>query len=139
MGQGQLPQPGEEFSLGEWTLDAESRQAYLEAVGDESPIYAELGATPPLALAAQALGRMLDVLSLPGGTIHASQEISCLEPALLGETVSCAAKLSRPMQRGDWRFITVDFTVTGAGKRELIRGKTTVLAPLVEANEADIG
>ena len=139
MGQERLPQPGEEFSLGQWTLDAESRQAYLEAVGDGLPIYGDLDTTPPLALAAQALGRMLDVLSLPGGTIHASQEISCLEPALLGETVSCTAKLSRPMQRGEWRFITVDFTVTGDGKRELIRGKTTVLVPSVEGDESGNG
>ena len=134
-----MPQPGEEFNLGEWTLDAESRQAYLEAVGDELPIYGELDTAPPLALATEALGRMLDVLSLPGGTIHASQEISCLESAVLGETVACTAKLSRPMQRGEWRFITVDFRVTGNGQRELIRGKTTVLVPSVEADEARNG
>ena len=139
MGQERFPQPGEEFSLGEWTLDAESQQAYLHAVGDELPIYGELDSAPPLTLAAQALGRMLDVLSLPGGTIHASQEISCLEPAVLGETVACTARLSRPMQRGDWRFITVDFTVTGNGEHELIRGKTTVLVPSVEGDESGNG
>ena len=136
MAQERLPQPGEEFSLGEWTLNAEARQAYLEAVGDELPIYRDLNSAPPLALAAQALGRMLDVLALPGGTIHASQEISCFEPAPLGETVACTAKLSRPMQRGDWSFITVDFTVTGDGERELIRGKTTVLVPSGEGDES---
>ncbi len=129
----QPPQPGDEFSLGEWTLDADSRQAYLEAVGDELPIYGDLNTAPPLALAAQALGRMLDLLSLPGGTIHASQEIRCLKPAALGETVACVGRLSRPIQRGEWRFITVDFTVTGHEKRELIRGKTTVLVPVREA------
>ena len=134
-----MPQPGEEFSLGEWTLDAESRQAYLDAVGDGLAIYGELDTAPPLALAAQALGRMLETLSLPGGTIHASQEITCLAPVALGETVSCGAKLSRPLDRGDWRFITVDFTVTGEGKRELIRGKTTVLVPLAGSEEARNG
>ena len=43
------------------------------------------------------------------------------------------------MQRGEWRFITVDFTVTGDGKRELIRGKTTVLVPSVEGDESGNG
>jgi hypothetical protein len=50
----------------------------------------------------------------------------------LGQEVSCSAKLSRPLQRGDWRFISADFSVHGSGGETLLEGKTTVLVPTAE-------
>ena len=128
-----LPAPGQEFSLGSWVVGAEAQEAYLEAVGDGSTIYRELRVAPPMALAAQALAALLRELSLPPGTIHAAQELSCARMVKLGQEVSCSGRLSRPMQRGDWRFISAEFTVSDAGGETLVGGKTTVLVPLGEA------
>ena len=127
-----LPAPGEEFSLGRWVVDLKGQEAYLGAVGDVATVYQELGAAPPMALAAQVLGALLSELSLPPGTIHAAQELSCGRLVKLGQEVSCSARLSRPLQRGNWRFISADFSVRGSDGETLLEGKTTVLVPAAE-------
>ena len=127
-----LPAPGEEFSLGRWVVDHGGQDAYLSAVGDASTVYRELGVAPPMAVAARVLSALLKELALPPGTIHAAQELGC-GLVKLGEEVSCSAKLSRPLQRGDWRFISADFSVRGSDGETLLEGKATVLVPVAEA------
>lgn len=124
-----LPAPGEELHLGRWVVDDEFVQEYLGAVEDSSPIYGEVDAVPPLALAARALGALLEELSLPPGTIHGAQELDCRRTVRQGEEVSCIATPSRPMRRGDWQFLTFDFTVYGANDEPVVSGKSTVLIP----------
>jgi len=127
-----LPAPGEEFSLGRWVVDLGGQDAYLSAVEDTSTVYRELGVVPPMAVAAQVLSALLKELALPPGTIHAAQELSCGRLVKLGQEVSCSAKLSRPLQRGDWKFISADFWVHGSDGETLLQGKTTVLVPVSE-------
>ena len=124
-----LPAPGEELDLGRWVVGRESVEEYLSAVEDRLPIYADLGVAPPLSLAARVLGALLKQLGLPGGTIHATQELNCRRMVKQGEEVSCVARLSRPVSRGDWRFVSVDFTVYAAEGERVLGGKTTVLVP----------
>ena len=125
-----LPAPGEELNLGRWAVRAEAVEEYLTAVEDDSLVYRELGVVPPMALAARALGALLEELSLPPGTIHASQEIDCRRMVNPDEEVSCVAALSRPMRRGDWQLVSADFTVHGAGGETVLVGKATVLVPV---------
>ena len=120
---------GQELDLGRWIVDRRFTDEYLGAVEDGSSIYAELGVAPPMALAARALGNMLDVLSLPPGTIHAAQELECGRLVKLGEEVSCVARVSRPRRQGGWRFISADFAVRGQDAEAALRGKITVLVP----------
>ena len=115
--------------MGRWVVDDEFVQAYLGAVEDSSPIYGDVDAVPPLALAARALGALLEELSLPPGTIHGAQELDCRRMVRHGEEVSCIARPSRPMRRGDWQFLTFDFTLYGANDEPVISGKSTVLIP----------
>ena len=110
-------------------MGRESAEEYLGAVEDRLPIYADLGVVPPLSLAARVLGALLNRLGLPGGTIHATQELSCKRMVKQGEEVSCVARLSRPVSRGNWRFLSVDFTVYAAEREHVLGGKTTVLVP----------
>ena len=124
-----LPAPGEELNLGRWVVDDEFVQEYLGAVEDSSPIYGEADAVPPLALAARALGALLEELSLPPGTIHGAQELDCRRMVRHGEEVSCIARPSRPLRRGDWQFLTFDFTLYGADDEPVVSGKSTVLIP----------
>ena len=128
-----LPAPGEELDLGSWVADRDYTDKYLSSVRDSSTIYHELEVIPPMALAARAVGALLDKLSLPAGTIHASQELDCKRMAKQGEEISCVAVLSRPLQRGDWRFVSVDFTLKDAEQDTLITCKSTVLVPGTEA------
>ena len=124
-----LPAPGEELNLGWWVVGDEFVKEYLGAVEDSSPIYGEIDAVPPMALAARALGALLEELSLPPGTIHGAQELDCRRMVQNGEVVSCIARPSRPMRRGDWQFLTFDFTLYGANDEPVLSGKSTVLIP----------
>lgn len=128
-----LPVPGEEFVVGEWIVGQEFVTKYLAAVADSLPVYEDLKAVPPLALAALALGALLEKLSLPPGTIHASQEVQCGRLVRQGERVSCKGRLGRPVVRGDWKFISVDFTLRDSNDETAASGKTTVLVPAAEA------
>ena len=127
-----LPTPGEELNLGSWVVGREFVEEYVRAVEDVSSIYRELGVAPTTALAARALGALLEQLSLPPGSIHAAQELECKRMVRLGEEVSCTARLSRPIHRGNWRFISADFTLCGVDGEALLSGKSTVLVPMDE-------
>ena len=127
-----LPDPGEDFNLGSWVVGHDLAEEYLRVVDDGSSVYRDLGVVPPLALAARALGALLKELGLPPGAIHASQELDCRRTVSLGEEVSCIARLSRPIRRGDWQFISADFNMYAADGEGLISGKSTVLVPLAE-------
>lgn len=124
-----LPTAGEQFDLGRLAVERAWVAKYLEAVADSSPIYTQLNAAPPMALAAHVLGALIEKLSLPPGTIHATQELECMSMITLGQEVSCTATLSRPLQRGEWSFVAAQFTVVGQGGEALLAGKSTVMVP----------
>lgn len=128
-----FPEPGQKIDLGSWVVDDEFVAEYLGAVDDGSLIYSELGAVPPMALAARALGALLNELALPPGTIHAAQELDCTRTVSYGEKVSCFATLSRPRQRGAWKFVTADFHLRGIDGIDAVSGKSTVLVPVDES------
>ena len=130
-----LPAPGQALDLGRWVACREFVEEYLSVVADGASIYRELGVVPPMALVARALGVLLTTLSLPSGTIHAAQELECGQMARLGDEMSCVARLSRPIHRGDWRFMSADFTMRRADGDLLLVAKTTVLVPRVEAGD----
>ena len=53
------------MELGTWELTEQFVHDYLSAVGDGLPVYARHGLVPPVALAARALGYLLEQLDLP--------------------------------------------------------------------------
>ncbi len=120
---------GERLDLGSLMVDRGLVDAYLQAVGDDNSIYSSLDATPPLALAAHVLSTLIEKLSLPPGTIHAAQETACHGLTSVGQEVSCQAQLSRPVRRGDWSIMAVQFQVISPAGDTLLDGKTTVMVP----------
>ncbi|MDP3061696.1 MAG: MaoC family dehydratase N-terminal domain-containing protein [Chloroflexota bacterium] len=120
---------GDEFVAPPWRIEASRVRDYLDAVGDALPIYGELGVAPPLMVAAQAMGVMLERLALPPGAIHMSQELEFPNLARAGEEATCAIKLARVSVRGGMRVLVAEFTVAGQGGRPLVTGKSTVMAP----------
>ena len=129
------PQPSRnEVHLGEWVITREWVQSYLEAVGDSNGNYLHFGLVPPLALTARVLGRVLEALDLPGGTIHSLQEMETVAPLKIGEKVNGFARQDPPRRRGGLEFTTVSYTLTGPGGRPVQRGRTTVLIPSPEGS-----
>ena len=126
-----------ELDLGAWQItDAEVRQ-YLTAVGDALPIYQDAGIAPPLLLAARVVGRLLERLALPDGTIHSLQDVETVNPPAIGARVAASATVAPARERGGMRFLSVNYRITDADRgADLQRGRTTVLLP-VDAAAAD--
>lgn len=126
-----------ELYLGCWEVaDGDVRQ-YLAAVGDALPIYRDAGIAPPLLLAARVVGRLLERLSLPDGTIHSLQDVETVNPPAIGARVAASAVVAPVRERAGMRFLTVNYRVTDADSgADLQRGRTTVLLPAGDAGDA---
>ena len=68
--------------------------------------------------------------SIPGGTLHAGQEIRFKHAVAVGTLLSCVATLAQNSVRGDWRFLVVDCRVTGGDDSEVMTGKSTIMIPV---------
>ncbi len=66
---------------------------------------------PPSALASLALGALLSHVTLPAGTLHASQDIRMERAVPIGAKAVWEADVSAVSSRGSMAFVTVDFTV----------------------------
>lgn len=119
-----------ELDLGHWAIADGDVCQYLAAVGDELPLYRDAGIAPPLLLAARVVGRLLERLALPDGTIHSLQEVSTVNPPAIGARVAARAAVSPVRERAGMRFLTIDYRVTDADSgAALQQGRTTVLLP----------
>ena len=118
---------GLELNLGSWKLSDEFVGDYLRAVGDGLSTYSRHRLVPPVALAARALGSLLERLELPPGAIHSLQQIETLNPVPFGEEISGAAFVDPSKRRGGMKFITVGLTLKNLAGRPTLRSKSTVL------------
>ena len=123
--------PGDEISSRTLILDEDSVDRYAEAVADSNVVYGADGGrmVPPMAIAALSLGGVINDLQIPGGTVHASQELEFPQAVPVGSTLECTARLAQNSTRGDWRFMVVDLRVAGDGGAEVMIGKSTIMLP----------
>lgn len=84
---------GHTFSPIVLDIDHERVRAYRDAVGDACAIYEKEEIVPPLALAAFALGALLNNVGLPPGTLHVNEALEFLLPVSSGAYVECRARL----------------------------------------------
>jgi hypothetical protein len=116
-----------DFDLGWWSVTPEKVQQYLQAVGDTNQEYYTHQLVPPLALAAYALGTLLQRLNLPPGAIHSLQEVDALHPVGFGEEVRATARLERSRRRGNLEFLGAAYWLENARGQLVQTGKSTVL------------
>ena len=124
-------QPGQRLSHELLTLDADSIAAYVDAVSDSSRPTSADGAplAPPMAIAALALSAVINALQIPGGTIHAGQELEFGKAMPVGATVTCAATLAQNSMRRGWRFLVVNLTAADGDGNAVMSGKSTIMLP----------
>ena len=125
--------PGQEISSRTVVLDAATVSRYVEAVEDSSAGPAsEIGSgpTPPMAIAALTLRGVLTDLAIPGGTVHAGQELEFKAVVRVGETLACRATLAQNSVRGDWRFMVVRVQAKDSTGRVVMEGKSTIMVPV---------
>ena len=124
-----------DIQLGEWEFTEDWLNDYLIAVSDTAVEYTKSGMVPPVAISSLVIGGLLEKLGLPSGTIHSLQEIETIGPALIGDLLRASAVIGQTRQRGDLKFVTVNYSVNNAAGKEVQVGKSTVLVPYEAAFE----
>lgn len=124
-------QPGQRISRERLTLDAEAVERYAEAVGDASSPKAQDG-TPlvnPMAIGALALSAVINALRIPGGTIHAGQELDFGKALPVGAELISTATVAQNSVRREWRFLVVSLTAADDDGNAVMQGKSTIMLP----------
>ena len=70
---------------------------------------------------------LISPLEIPGGTLHAGQEIEFTRAISIGENLRCSATLLQNSVRGDWRFVVVQLQVEDSGGSRVMNGKSTIM------------
>ncbi len=124
---------GHRFPAVSFTLDQETVAPYTAAVEDQAlPRLAEAegkALVPPMAVAAFALGALMEAMALPAGAVHASQEFRFLRPALVGERITASAWLAQRSQRTGWLALAVELEASVEGGDPVLRGRVSALIP----------
>jgi hypothetical protein len=120
---------GHSFETIRFSIDAERARAYVAATGDANAIYEQEGFVPPLAVAAVALGYLLELVSLPSGSLHLSESLDYREPVPAGAALECKAALVQRSQRAGMIVSVLDTEVLHEG-RTALTARATVMSPL---------
>jgi hypothetical protein len=111
-----------------FSVDAARSRAYRDATGDTLALYDSAGVAPPLAVAALALGALLEAVSLPDGTLHASEALSFQAAVPVGAELECRATLTQRSQRAGYIVSVLDSDILLDG-RTALTARATVLSP----------
>ena len=125
---GKLP-VGYKFNAVDYTISKKDVDNYLSAIGTSSPFYSTNEICPPTALLAFSLRSIMEEISLPEGSIHVSQEMSCHATIYNNDKVVLGGAISQSSSRSGWRYLTLDITVASGAQKCSISGKATILVP----------
>ena len=121
---------GQSISKRAFRLDSATVRDYVSAVSDS--VHEQHGAkAPPMCVAAMSLRGVIDDLRIPGGTVHAGQELQFLAEVEIGSELTCNAVLVQNSVRGEWRFLVVELETCDAATRSVLTGKSTIMLPKV--------
>lgn len=123
-------QAGHEFETVSVTLEPDRIRAYLAATGDDLSLYESEAVVPPLAIAAFALGALLEVVSLPEGTLHISESLTCSAAVPIGATVQCSGKLAQRSVRAGMVVSVLETIISHEGS-PAVSARATVMSPAV--------
>jgi acyl dehydratase len=112
-----------------FTVDPDRVNAYLASAGDRLSLYGAARVVPPLAIAAFALGALLEQVSLPPGTLHASESLTFKAPVAFGARLECRATLAQRSQRAGWIVSVLDSEISAEGALAVV-ARATVLSQI---------
>lgn len=115
---------GYEFPATSYELSPSLISKYLRAVDSVGNDF-----VPPLAIAARAMTAMTGLLSLPPGTIHASQDFEFYKLLPTAAVVKCQAKVLRKISRGGMRMLVLELNVFDRSKEKVQSGRATIILP----------
>jgi len=103
---------------------------YLEAVGRPSGQGSPtLEFVPPMAIAAYTMLVMLQSLSLPPGSIHASQELEFFKLVPVGTTINCRGRVAQKLNRGNLHLLVIELDALNQEQEKVLSGQATIVAP----------
>jgi len=121
--------PGYEFPAVSYELTSSLISKYLRAVDSLNELEVLRKFVPPLAIAAYAMAAMAGSLSLPPGSIHASQELEFFKLVPIGAVINCQAKVARKLTRGKLHMLVLELNVFDQSNEKVQSGKATVMLP----------
>lgn len=126
---------GQEFTPTTLDLSREAVVSLLDSIEaalpeDENGV--EL--VPPSVMASLSLGALLQRVSLPLGSLHASQEIRVWRPIPVGTQAMCEATVANVSNRAGMTLVSLDFNVESrpdesGDSLQLATGTGTVMFP----------
>ena len=115
---------GHQFPSTNYLLDSSMVSDYLKAVGETSELYQSTNLVPPTAIAASAMSALSESIAFPPGSIHFHQELEFIDAVVVGETVTCQARVSNREDRGRLHMLTIEMNICGRDGRPVLTGKT---------------
>lgn len=125
-----------------FVIQANVSAAYRGVVADGSPLYRTGHVVPGMAVAALALGKVMDAVQLPGGAVHTGQELEFMALVKEGSYLGVQATVAQNSVRMGARFVVLEFTVVDSSvagaAQPVMRGRSTVTIPagVVTAGQA---
>jgi acyl dehydratase len=110
-------------------LAPERLLAYRRAVGDSLSLYDDVGVAPPLAVAAFALGALLEEVGLPPGSLHVNEGLEYHKAVPVGARLECRAVLAQRSQRSGWIVSVLDSQLLVDGET-VISARSSVMSPV---------
>ena len=106
-----------------FTLCKTAVEAYIKSVEDSTGIYLKKGLIPPLAIAAIAKKKLMEVLHIPDGAIQSQATFDFLGSVKLEEPLCCHGAISEHWMRNKVNYVAVDIRVNRADRRCVLKGK----------------
>lgn len=102
-------------------------KSYVDAVEDGA--IAQAGAVPPMALAALAIGALIESAGLPDGAVHVAQDLSFHRVVNPGENLTATARIVSRGERQGWVLMGVALTVSDR-EAAVMDGRATLTFPV---------
>jgi hypothetical protein len=119
---------GHEFEHVTFAVTRDEIARYLDAVGDTNAVYLERGLAPPLAVAARALGALLQSIELPGGSLHTGQEVEARAGISLDAVLTLSGSIAQRSERAGMVISIIEFDLTPEGApAPALSGRSTVM------------
>ena len=111
------------------TLTEEAVKAYLAAVEDDTPLYAEERLVPPAYAAVYTRWEALTGEQLEDGTVHAKQGFRYVKPVHWGETLTLRGYVKEKMEKRGLKFVIQKVEAYNKAGELAVENEITIILP----------
>ena len=111
------------------TLTEEAVKAYLAAVEDDTPLYAEERLVPPAYAAVYTRWEALTGEQLEDGTVHAKQGFRYVKPVHWGETLTLRGHVKEKMEKRGLKFVIQKVEAYNEAGELAVENDITIILP----------